>query len=198
MNRSIGLAGLFAFSVWAMPGLAFAQSPMACSLISEKEALTLVGGPLGEISKGEQKPTPENANDHRTWCGFFPKGSNAEAYFSGKTDHPPERGLRLNLNAKRKSADAKRFYEEAVGVITEGAKAPGNPTRPKVSSLGGMGAVATLEVETIEAEPKVVYHVATVYFLKGTVSGSVVVWKKAAPADEIARAAAKQIIAKLP
>ena len=198
MNRSFVLAGLCAFSVWAMSGSAFAQSPIACSLISEKEALPLVGGPLGEISKGEQKPTPENANDHRTWCGFFPKGSNVEAYFSRKTKYPPERGLRLNLNAKRNSADAKSLYEDTVSMITEAAKAPGNPSRPKVSSLGGMGAVATLEVETIEPEPKVVYHVATVYFFKGSVSGAVVVWKKAAPADEIARAAAKQIIAKLP
>ena len=35
MNRSFVLAGLCAFSVWAMSGSAFAQSPIACSLISE-------------------------------------------------------------------------------------------------------------------------------------------------------------------
>ena len=198
MNRSIALAGLFGLSVCAMSGLAFAQSPIACALIGEKEALALVGGPLGEIAKGEQKPTPENAHDHSTLCGFFPKG-----YDFRKTDRPPERGLQLQLHAMRNNADAKNFHENTVGMVEEMAKAPRTPfargkIATKIATLSGMGATAKMEVETIEFEPKSVYHVATVYFLKGNVSGVVAVWEKGAPADETARVAAKQVIAKLP
>lgn len=198
MNRSIALAGLFGFSVWAMSGSAFAQSPIACALIGEKEALSLVGEPLGEISKDERKPTPENAHDHTTSCRFLPKG-----YDFKKADRPPERGLFLELHAKRNNAEAKGFHESAVDMVEEMAKAPRTPfaggkIATKIATLSGMGATAKMEVETIEFEPKAVYHVATVYFLKGNVSGVVAVWKKGAPADEIARAAAKQVIAKLP
>lgn len=200
MNRSIAPAELFGFSVWAASGLAFAQSPVACSLISEKEALTLVGGPLGEIAKSEMKPTAQNDHTHYTECGFFPKG-----FDQRKATRPPERGLELSLTTTRNNAAAQAFYESLISSAKEmakeapGAEAPGFAGwKVKVSPLSDMGVTATLEVKTSEPEPKVVYHVASVHFLKGGVMGTLIVWQTAGPADQIARAAAKRIIANLP
>jgi len=156
--------------------------------------VALVGGPLGEVLKNEQKPTAENGHDHTTTCGFFPKG-----YDLRKAGRPPERGLMLQLHAMRNNADAKGFYENTVGMVKEMAKESGSPTAgAKVTTVKGMGEAATIELDKIEPEPKAVYQVVKLYFLKGRVMGHVTAWKKAAPADEIARAAAKQIIAKLP
>ena len=202
MNRSIaltGLLGLFGVCVWMMSGLAAAQSPTACALIGEKEALALVGGPLGEISKGEQKPTAQNGQDHNTRCSFFPKGYDLR----NAPDRPPERGLILELHAMRNSADAKAFYEKEVGTAQQSAKAPvsafaGGKAVTRVTPLSGIGTAATMEADTITFEPKAVFHMATVHFLKGSVMGQMTVWRKAEPADEISRAAAKQVIAKLP
>jgi len=195
MNRSIALAGLLGFSVWAMSGLTFAQLPAPCSLISEKEALTLVGGPLGEIAKAEMKPTAQNDHTHITECGFFPKG-----FDQRKATRPPERGLELSLMATRNNAAAKAHYESLISSAKEMAKeAQGFAGwKVKVSPLSDMGVTATLEVKTSEPEPKVVYHVASAHFLKGGVTGTLIVWQTAGPADQIARAAAKLVIAKLP
>lgn len=75
------------------------------------------------------------------------------------------------------------------------AKAPASPSdEAKISPLSGIGEAAMMEVNDF-------YQVVRVQFLKGSVSGLINVWKKAATADEraeIARAAAKQVIAKLP
>lgn len=120
--RSIVLASVLGLSMAVTPTPTGGQTPVACAVLSEKEALALVGGPLGEISKGEQKPTMENGHDHNTWCGFFPKG-----YDLRKADRPPERGLMLQLHAMRNPADAKGFYENTVEAMKEMAKASGSP-----------------------------------------------------------------------
>jgi hypothetical protein len=100
MNHLIELAGLFGLSLSVASGGAGAQTPIACALLSEKEALALVGGPLGEIEKGESKPTPRNDHTHGSWCNFYPKGY-------AKASGPLERGLTLQLQAMRNNADAK-------------------------------------------------------------------------------------------
>jgi hypothetical protein len=84
--------------------LAAEKSLVACSLMDEKEAVALVGGPLGEVFKNEQKPTVENGRDHNSVCGFFPKG-----YKIQTADRSPEQGVQLQLHVMQTDAAAKAF-----------------------------------------------------------------------------------------
>jgi hypothetical protein len=177
------------WSAWAAE-----TAPIACSVLGESEAVALVGGPLGEIFRHEEKPHAQNGYDQASVCGYFPKGYNIQ-----KADRPPERGLELALHVLRNKADAKAYYDNSVTARQEMARLPGSPfINAKYTPLAGMGEAAVMEVRTLEPEPNVTYNVAAVIFLKGSVMGQVTTWKKAAPADAIASTAAKQVIAKLP
>lgn len=174
----------------SIPGWAAAKAATACAVLSAPEAVALVGGPLGEVFRSEDKPTMQNGYDHDTVCGYFPKGYNIQ-----KADRPPERGLQVQLHTMRNNHDAKTFYERMADMTMQ----PGGPfPDAKVTPLQGVGEAAFLRELNIEPEPGAVYHVASVSFLKGKVMGQVMVWKKAAPVDQIAHKAVQQVLAKLP
>lgn len=193
MDRLTTLVLVAACSIWSARA-ADQTAPVACSVLTQSDAVALVGGPLGEVFRHEEKPHAQNGYDHASVCGFFPKG-----YHIQKADRPPERGLELALHALRNKADAKAYYDNSLSARQEMAKLPGSPfINAKYTPLAGMGEAAVMEVRVLEPEPNVTYNVAAVIFLKGHVMGQVTTWKKAAPADAIASSAAKQVIAKLP
>lgn len=176
---------LVGLSVGAAPARA-ADAPNACAALSEADAVKLLGGPLGEIYKSETKPTTENGNARRTACGYFPKG-----YDFDKTEAPPARGILVTFDAMRSDADAKRFYEGALRMHQNLPQAAGNA---KVTPVSGMGEGAYLRSSTVATAPIRV----NLTFLKGSVLVDVAVWKNAASVDDIARAAAKQVLVRLP
>jgi hypothetical protein len=183
--------GTFAFASTVLAG---AKSPVACALMDEKEALALVGGPLGEVFKEEEMPTMENGRDHNSVCGFFPKG-----YKIQEADSPPERGLQLQLHVMQTEAAAKTFYERVLESNQDMTRMSGSPlASAKITTLNGIGKAAFLADDKIELEPGSSCAVATVGFLKGNVMGQVQVWKKSGPAGEIAKSAAKKVVTKLP
>lgn len=64
----------------------------------------------------------------------------------------------------------------------------------KITTLNGIGKAAFLVESKIEQEASV----ATITFLKGSIMGQVQIWKKSAPAGEIAKSMVKKVVAKLP
>jgi hypothetical protein len=164
-----------------------ADVPIVCATLTEADAVKLLGGPLGAVSRSEGRPTAESGNDYQTSCGYFPKGYNLR-----KADAPPERGILVTFHAMRDNADAKRYYEGILDLHKDMAKAPGGP---RVTPVSGMGDAAYLKPIII---PNSTSKIVTLTFLKGNLTVDVQVWKNAAPVDDIARAAAKQVLAKLP
>ncbi len=164
-----------------------ADAPHACAALSEADAAKLLGGPLGEVSKFERKPAPENGNDHQTACGYFPKGYNID-----KAEGPPVRGILVTFHTLLNNADAKRYYGGILDMQKDMAQAPGGAT---VTPVSGIGEGAYLKPFAIANSPS---KITTLTFLKANVMASVQVWKNAAPVDDIAAAAAKQILTKLP
>jgi hypothetical protein len=194
MNYSVFSVMLLGSVICLALAIAGAKSPIACDMLSEKDALALVGGPLGEVFKNEEAPSKENGYDHISVCGFFPKGYNIQ-----KADRPPERGLQLQLYSMRNAADAKNFYNNSLSTAEVMSKMPGNPySGVAITPLKGMGQAAFLRVTKIEPEPSFSYQIANVTFLKGNVMGQLTAWKKATPVEEIAKSAAKQVISRLP
>jgi hypothetical protein len=194
MKRLILLGLFFWVCVWALPVCAEAKAPIACDVLSEKDAVAMVGGPLGEVFKTEELPTMENGHDHNSVCGFFPKGYKIE-----EADRPPERGLQTTLHAMRTNAEAKTFYEHTLSMHQDMTRQPGSPFEgDKITPLTGMGNAAFLLESKSEPEPGSSYEIATITFVKGDVMGQVTVWKKAAPVVEIAKSAVKKVLAKLP
>jgi hypothetical protein len=194
MKSLVLLVSLFGAFAWASAVLADSKSLVACALMDEKEAVALVGGPLGEVFKNEEMPTVENGRDHNSVCGFFPKG-----YKIQEADRPPERGLQLQLHVMPDNAAAKAFYERLLASNQDMTRMPGSPLAgSKITTLKGIGKAAFLLESKIEAEPGSSCAVATIGFLKGSVMGQVQVWKKAGPAGKIAKNAATKVVAKLP
>lgn len=190
MNNTVLLVLVFGAIAFASTVLAGTKSPIACDLVDEKEALALVGGPLGEVFKNEEKPTMENGRDHNSVCGFFPKGYKIE-----EADRPPERGLQLQLHVMQTDAAAKAFYEQILESNKDMARMSGSPLAgSKITTLNGIGKAAFLVESKIEQEASV----ATITFLKGSIMGQVQIWKKSAPAGEIAKSMVKKVVAKLP
>lgn len=185
---------VFGALTWASAMLADSKSLVACALMDEKEAVALVGGPLGEVFKHEEMPTVENGRDHNSVCGFFPKG-----YKIQEADRPPERGVQLRLHVMENDGAAKAFYENVLESHQDMMRIPDSPLAGgKITSLTGIGKAAFLLEKKIEPEPGSSYTVATISFLKGRVMGQVQLWKKAGPAGEIAKKAVRNVVAKLP
>ena len=179
----------------AVAGMAHSQgaakTPFACNVMTEKDAVTHVGAPLGSVSRDEVKPTSQNGYDHVTTCGYFPKG-----YDIRRADRPPELGVELQLHARRNKEDAKDSYDAFLGMAEQRsmtAKGEG-----KIVQVAGTGEAAYLMTRKLEPQPGAVYEIAYVRILKGSVTAQVTAWKKGAPADEIAKAAAKQVASRLP
>ena len=194
MKSLVLLVSVFGAFAWASAVLADSKSLVACALMDEKEAVALVGGPLGEVFKNEEMPTVENGRDHNSVCGFFPKG-----YKIQEADRPPERGLQLQLHVMPTNAAAKAFYERLLTSNQDMTRMSGSPLAgSKIVTLNGIGKAAFLLESKIEPEPGSSYRVATIGFLKGSVMGQVQVWKKAGPAGEIAKKAVTMVVAKLP
>lgn len=168
-----------------MPAWA-ADWPGVYSVLSQAEAAKLLGAPLATAYKSETKPTYENGNAHETNCGYFPKG-----YDYDKTEAPPPVGILIGFQTMRNDADARRMFEAGSRMGQSNSQMPGGA---KFSVLNGMGDSAYL---TLMSMPKLP-HRANLTFLKSAVVVSVVVWKSADSVDEIARAAAKQVLTKLP
>jgi hypothetical protein len=194
MNYSVFSVLLLGSVICLALAMAGTKSPIACEILSEKDALALVGGPLGELFKTEEAPSKENGYDHISVCGFFPKGYNIQ-----KADRPPERGLQLQLHSMRNATDAKNLYNNSLSTAEVMSKMPGNPySGAAITPLKGMGQAAFMQVTKIEPGPSSSYQIAIVTFLKGNVMGQLTTWKKATPVEEIAKSAAKQVISRLP
>jgi hypothetical protein len=194
MKSLVLLVSVFGALGWASAVLADSKSLVACALMDEKEALALVGGPLGEVFKNEEMPTVENGHDHNSVCGFFPKG-----YKIQEADRPPERGVQLQLHVMETDVAAKAFYESVLTSKQDMVRMSQSPLAGgRITSLKGIGKAAFLLENNIESEPGSSYAVATISFLKGRVMGEVQVWKKAGPAGEIAKKAVRKVAAKLP
>jgi hypothetical protein len=173
-----------------LPTLAAAKAPIAAALLSAKEAAALVGGPLEEVTKSETKPDAQNGRDHNTICGYFPKG-----YKIAEAERPPERGVEVSLHTFPSPAEAKRFFGFTREAEQEAAKTiPG----AKLVPLKGAGEAGVLSTKTLRPEPDAHYQIGIASFIKGATMAQVTVWKRKAPVDAIAAAAAKQIAAKLP
>ena len=164
-----------------------ADAPVACAVLSEKEAVAITGGPLGEVFKHEKKPSAENGNDHDTECGYFPKGYDLE-----KAEAPPERGLMITLHTMLTKSEAKRYYDRLFEMAKEaGGAQPGS----KIAPVSGLGEAAYLQL--IKFDAKSGQELANIGFLKGNVMGFLQLWLKRPP-GATAQTAARQIISKLP
>jgi len=171
-----------------LPASAYAAgAPPACTALTEKEALALVGGPLGAVSREQVKPTAENGHDVADGCGYFPKG-----YDFAQADGPPERGIMVTLHSMPDGEAAKRFYNQMFKMagMSVGAQ-PGVSIAP----VSGLGEGAYLQLMTLDSKPPV--RLANIGFYKGGVMGLMQVWLKGPP-GEVAQKAAKGIISKLP
>jgi hypothetical protein len=153
------------------------EPPSACAVLSESDAVALVGGPLGEVFKDEIAPTRANGQDHSTSCGYFPRGYNINT-----ADGPPERGLLLTLHAMRNKEDARRFFDNTTDAGAD-----------KKGALKGVGDAAALKESKIEGDKVVNFS-----FLKNSISANLTTWKKGGDVPAIATGAAKKIVAKLP
>ena len=191
MKRIILSGLLLGTFIGVTPALAADAALTACTALSEADAVKLLGGPLGEVAKREVKPTAENGYDNNTSCGYFPKGYSLE-----EAEGPPERGLIVQFHTMRNKDDAKHFYEGVLDLHKQMHEAPGSPSAgTRITTVSGMGEGAHLNPVTI---PNSRSKIVTITFLKGNLVGSVQVFNNAAPVDDIARAAAKQILAKMP
>lgn len=192
MRDLSSLALTIGCAVAAGPALAQgAKSPIACNVLTEKDAAAIVGEPLGSVLREETRPTAQNGHRHDSVCGYFPKG-----YDIRKADRPPERGLELQLYARRSKDDSKEFYDAALGMAEQRSKTPKSGTKP--APLPGTGEAAFLQARKLEPQPGNVYDIAIVRVLKGNVMAQITAWKKGAPADEVAKAAAKHVASRLP
>jgi hypothetical protein len=189
MTRAL-LSILFAAcSLPAMPTAAVAAPIDACAVLSDADAARLAGAALGEVARHEVKPDDGNGNDQQTACGHFPKGYHIES-----AEGPPDSGVLVELHAFRSGGEARRFYEGVLGMHTDMQKASGS-AGPRLTMVGGIGDGAYLLPTVLPSSPS---KITTLTFLKGSVVASVQVWKKATASDPIARAAAMQVLAKLP
>jgi hypothetical protein len=158
-----------------------------CAVLTEAAAVKLLGGPLGEVSRSETRPTAENGNEHQTGCGYFPKGYDLE-----KAEGPPERGILITIHQMPAAAGAKRYYDGVLGMLKQAGEAPGGS---KITPVTGIGEAAYLKPVVL---PGSTSKIVTLTFLKADKMVDVQVWKNAVPVVEIARAAALQVLAKLP
>jgi hypothetical protein len=174
-------------------GAAAAAEPTVCSVLGAQEIQALVGEPLGKPTQREESPSADNGGDHKTSCTYY-----AEGYNYDTADGPPHHGLSVELHTLADADHAGRFYGRTRDMVQDSAKDSGGGT--KVTPLDGIGQSAFLKgLEFKPGENAPLSHVATVFFLKGRVSGQVTVWKQPPGAgDAIAKAAAKQLAAKLP
>jgi hypothetical protein len=163
-----------------------APVPTACATFSQADAIGRLGGPLGEVEKLDRKAEASNGGDHRSSCGYFPKGYHFET-----AEGPPERGIVVELHALPSADAARRFYEGVLSMHAQTAPAAAAPT-----TVTGIGEAAYLKPTFLSGAPS--SRITTLTFRKGSVVASVQVWKNAAPVDEIARGAAMQVLAKLP
>jgi len=185
------LAGMASLPTTA---LAISKHPDAAALLTAKDAVAMVAGPLDEVSKLESKPDAENGHDHNTICGYFPKG-----YRLAEAERPPERGVQLSLHRFPTPKEAQKFYDLTAAAEREMAKTAGSATAgSKVEVLKGVGQAGVLSVKKLTPEPKAVYQVGIATFLKGSVMGQLTVWRRDATVAAAASAGAKQIAAKLP
>ena len=173
-----------ALALQTVPTSAAGETPAACAVLSQAEAARLAGAPLGEIAKGEVKASDQNGNDHQTSCGYFPKG-----YHIDKAEGPPDAGMLVELHTFGSADDGKRFYEGVLGMHKQ-MGAPG-----ALKMVSGIGEGAYLMPTVLPGSSS---KIITLTSLKGSVVASVQVWKNAAPVDSIARAAAMQVLARLP
>ena len=163
-------------------GLAANAAAGACDLLSEAEAVKLVGAALGAVEKSESKPDATNGHDYTTVCGYFPKG-----YDLKTAEGPPDAGILVTLHTMPDAAAAKRYYEGVMGMLKENHE----PVKP----VSGIGDGAYLHPFKMPGSP---VQTTTLTFLKANVMAMVQVWKKAAAApDDIARAASLQAAGKL-
>ncbi|HEY3739984.1 MAG TPA: hypothetical protein VGL53_09070 [Bryobacteraceae bacterium] len=169
----------------------YARAPeilTACSTLSDAEAVKLLGGPLGEVSKDETTPSDENGNDHQTACGHFPKGYSLE-HAAG----PPERGILITLHTMPNKDAAKRYYDGVYQMLKGMPAANGGGSN--ITSVSGIGESAYLKRITL---PKSTSKIVALTFLKRSVMVDIQIWKSSGSVDEIARQAARQVLAKLP
>lgn len=194
MKNLIPLVLVLGFFTWTAPLLGDTKTPTACALINEKDAVELLGGPLGEVYKEDIAPAQQNDFEHTTVCGFFPKG-----YKIQEADRPPERGIMLQLHAFQTGDKARKFYDIQVSLFQKMIETPNGPSAgAKISPLAGFGDSAFLQSEKVEIDPKTAYQIAILVFVKGSVMGQVQVWKAQAPVNSIAQSAARKVISKLP
>ncbi|MCE9658540.1 MAG: hypothetical protein K8R60_08265 [Burkholderiales bacterium] len=179
------LLQLLVVGAMAVPVAAAAQARTACQLLSAADAASLMGAPLPEPFKSEMRPEKENGHDHKTACGWFPKGVKLAT-----ADAPPERGILLTLHRLRTPHEAATFHEHSTGMMRDAAQS--NPALGKSAPAPGIGEEAELTQKELGG-----VRIATLRFLKGTVAGQVQVWRKDGPAGDVATAAAKRVVAKL-
>ena len=179
------LLQLLLIGAMAVPASGAAQARTACELLSAADAAALLGSPLPEPFRSEERPQMQNGHDHKTACGWFPKGVKLAT-----ADSPPERGILLTLHRLRTPGEAATFHEHSTGMMRDAAQS--NPALGTAAPAPGIGEGAELRQRQADG-----VNIATLRFLKGTVAGQVQVWRKGGAAGEVATAAAKRVVAKL-
>jgi len=179
------LLKLVVIGAMAVPATGMAKEQTACQLLSAEDAASLTGAPLPQPFKSEEKAAMHNGHDHKTACGWFPKG-----FDLATTQVPPDRGVLLTVHRLRTSEEARTFHAMSTEMIQDGAKT--NPALGTFADVAGVGEKALLGQKQLDG-----VKMATVRFLKGTVAGQVQVWRKDGPAGDTATAAAKRVAARL-
>jgi hypothetical protein len=174
----------------ATGGLAAESTATACATLSQADAEKLLGGPVGAAVRFETKPNATNGGDHTTTCAYyFPKNYQPRA-----ADRPPERALSITLHVMPKPEAAKDFYEGHLSMQEEMTRQSGLPASA-VSKVSGIGEAAFSAQMGDKPAPA---SIVLVGFLRGRVLATVQAWKMGGSAEEAARAAARQVVAKLP
>ena len=150
----------------------------ACSVLSQQDAVALMGAPLESNFRNETAPDAVNGHDHTTVCGWFPKGFDLKS-----AGAPPERGVQLTLHTFRTPAEAKMFHD----MTKKG------PPGSKPKAVPDVGQDALMEEKNFSGT-----RVATIHFLKGVHAAQIQTWRKEkAAAIDSATAAARQVVGKL-
>jgi hypothetical protein len=181
-------AGAFALLMLVSTAGAVGAEVTACSTFSEDEAAKVLGGPLGAVYKSEAAAADDNGNEHKTQCGHFPKG-----YDLDKAEGPPERGVLVTLHTMPSGEAAKRYYDGVLEMLKGMPEAQGGGA--KITTVSGIGSGAYLKPTPL---PNSASKIVTLTFLKGSVMADVQIWKSSGPVDQVAREAARLVMAKLP
>lgn len=177
----------------ALSAPAAPATPDATALLSERDALAWVGGPLGGTFESATPPTAENGRDHTTVRGWFPRGWDPRT-----AEAPPARGVMLTLHAMPDAESAGAFLATMRDLHRERAEAAAPESGATTfTALDSLGAEAFVLAESVPVKGGRPVGVATLMVARGRTVLQLQIWRAEGSASETALRAARVLAARL-